>query len=249
MENKWKNLLVNFLEKRTRAYIEPSHKGTPKGDPIGFSKQKFLASQMMMHDATLKQLSKTMGISYGVLRVWTTEPTFKKKVQDTIHDFIEVFVGRLVKDLTGFRNRAQKNQNYFLWDGKEYFELLNDFRNGIKDYSPLLRTEIIRRLKEVMKEKTNLTFGLLYIQFFLAMSVIKNPRIAKKLSIEVIRIVFLCEIGFYGSVIEENLRILKRPKLPDEEKQKVINGLESLLGNMISLGEKNGEILKEIFDR
>ena len=43
-----KGLLVDFITSKVEGYLEPSRKGTPKGDPIGFSSMKFLATLLAL---------------------------------------------------------------------------------------------------------------------------------------------------------------------------------------------------------
>ncbi len=79
-----KGLLINFLKNKLEKYEEPSREGTPKGEPIGFPQMKYLASLLLLTNISLKDLSKSLKISYGVLRNWNSEPAFKKQIEENM---------------------------------------------------------------------------------------------------------------------------------------------------------------------
>jgi hypothetical protein len=66
-------------------YNEPVRKGTPKGDPIGFTSKKYQAALLMVlypQCLQLNEIAKLAGVSEGVLRVWRTQNAFKRSVED-----------------------------------------------------------------------------------------------------------------------------------------------------------------------
>jgi len=69
-------LLEKFLNEKLKNYMEPQRKGTPKGEPIGFSKQKYQATLLLMADMKQKDIAELIGVSYGLLRRWRTEKKF-----------------------------------------------------------------------------------------------------------------------------------------------------------------------------
>lgn len=77
-----KTLLENFIDKRIRSYVEPEREGTPRGESIGLSSKKYLATLLMLRDLKLKDIAAQVGVSYGLLRKWTTEKQFKGAVSD-----------------------------------------------------------------------------------------------------------------------------------------------------------------------
>lgn len=82
-------LLKSFIKKRLAQYVEPERKGTPRGEPVGFSKQKYHASLMMLYSKRIKALSGEMDISYGLLRKWRTEEDFLHLVHKHARDFLQ----------------------------------------------------------------------------------------------------------------------------------------------------------------
>ena len=65
IKEQWQSntLFCRFIEEKYAAYREPKRKGTPKGDPIGLSKKKYLAALMMLLDLPLKSIAGFAGIS------------------------------------------------------------------------------------------------------------------------------------------------------------------------------------------
>lgn len=84
-----KTLLQEFLINRFKNYVEPQRKGTPKGDPIGFSKEKYGASLFMLYDKKQKETANIFNISYGLLRKWNTEKVFKDAVTKHCIEYAE----------------------------------------------------------------------------------------------------------------------------------------------------------------
>ena len=88
------SLLEDFCLKKTRSYVEPRREGTPKGSPIGLSKQKYLATLAFLYDPKpkgMKKIAQALKVSYGVLRKWSTEEQFRKQVWQNYAEFSEVF--------------------------------------------------------------------------------------------------------------------------------------------------------------
>ena len=105
-----KCFLDNFFMEKIKNYQEPQRKGTPKGEPIGLSAQKYYAAMLMLKDYPVKELSKSVRASYGLLRKWRTEDLFKKQVEQLEADFVSELVLYL-----GWRGKMQKKlaDDYF----------------------------------------------------------------------------------------------------------------------------------------
>jgi hypothetical protein len=61
-------------------YVEPSRKGTAKGDPIGLSRQKLetaILAAILYPLLPLKEIGKIVGVSETQLRVWRVQPAFQ----------------------------------------------------------------------------------------------------------------------------------------------------------------------------
>ncbi len=82
--------LSQFIYEKGFSYEEPQRIGTSKGDPIGFSKNKYLASLYMLTNYKKKDIAKELKISYGLLRKWGTEKEFKEMVMSHYTEFISI---------------------------------------------------------------------------------------------------------------------------------------------------------------
>jgi hypothetical protein len=89
-------LLERFISAELASYVEPVRKGTPKGDPIGFSRAKYHATLYDLTGKSLKDQADDLGVNYAVLRIWHTEPEFKKLVARHRERFARTVDRRLV---------------------------------------------------------------------------------------------------------------------------------------------------------
>jgi hypothetical protein len=90
-------LLLRFLREKEMNYDEPTRRGTPRGEPIGMSLKKYRATLDSLTSIDLIAMSKKLGVSYGLLRKWRTEPGFKKQIEDLIQEFAPLFIDCLLK--------------------------------------------------------------------------------------------------------------------------------------------------------
>ena len=88
-------LLANFITRKMDSYQEPSRKGTPKGEAIGFSQVKHTAMLLALTNTDLRQVAKSQGISYGLLRKWRTEADFKKMMSSHVEEFVDELIEAL----------------------------------------------------------------------------------------------------------------------------------------------------------
>jgi hypothetical protein len=92
-------LLPKFIDSKLVAYVEPTKKGTPKGEPVGFSLTKYQATLYALRDRVLADKedlfaqAKELGISYGLLRKWRSEKKFKDLVSQHEKEFITYLLG------------------------------------------------------------------------------------------------------------------------------------------------------------
>ena len=84
-------LLTRFLRERLAGHAEPTRRGTPRGALIGFSRKKLAAALFAVTNTDVKATAKELGVSYGVLRKWRTEPRFKALVERLEDEFVERF--------------------------------------------------------------------------------------------------------------------------------------------------------------
>ncbi|MBN1226345.1 MAG: hypothetical protein JXA79_05090 [Deltaproteobacteria bacterium] len=100
MENEIKKrrpttLLRRFIFDRAVHYDEPQRRGTPRGETVGLSYTKYLASLWMITSEKQKEIAEALGVSYGLLRKWNTEETFKEAVETNRRDFVRYFTGHI----------------------------------------------------------------------------------------------------------------------------------------------------------
>src|SRR5215475_14209791 len=87
-------LLPKFMDSKLAEYVEPTKKGTPKGEAVGFSRTKYKATLYAFRESVLdntediKAQAKELGISYGLLRKWRSEEKFKNLVSQHEKEFI-----------------------------------------------------------------------------------------------------------------------------------------------------------------
>src|SRR5262245_24948671 len=84
-------LLTRFLRERLAGHEEPTRRGTPRGALIGFSRKKLAAALFAVTSADVKATAREVGVSYGLLRKWRTEPAFKALVERLEDEFVERF--------------------------------------------------------------------------------------------------------------------------------------------------------------
>lgn len=82
-----KTLLEQFFDEKISEYQVPTREGTPRGEKIGYSSEKFRATLYLLKNEKLKKISEDLGTSYGVLRGWTIETEFKNYVEKHCQEF------------------------------------------------------------------------------------------------------------------------------------------------------------------
>lgn len=162
-----KSLLDAFMLQTLKDYKEPERKGTPKGQPIGFSLKKHDAALLSLKKIPLKQQSEMLNMSHGLLRKWRTEGPFRKKITELEAYFISNLIDHL-----GNRGELQKKladdyfQNSVAYITKNPPPELtwNEF-NDLKYYSPHLVATIfvtfpkiyesvIKRIEEITSDSS-----------------------------------------------------------------------------------------------
>lgn len=91
--------LADFINARIDAYVEPTRQGTPKGEPIGFSRVKYMATLFCLRRDNLKQIGHRFGVSHVVMRGWAIDPAFKRAVDEHRRAFADVFSKHILEAL------------------------------------------------------------------------------------------------------------------------------------------------------
>lgn len=109
--NKHDTLLSRFINDRVKHYIEPSRQGTPRGETIGFSDVKYLATLSCgLIQEKQKEIAEELKISHGLLRKWNTEEPFKKLMERHCREFATVFMQNIRERIA---RREALNEAYF----------------------------------------------------------------------------------------------------------------------------------------
>ncbi len=101
-------LLARFIKDKISQYVEPQREGTSKGNPIGPSREKYFASLLMMTNRKIKDIASSMGISFGTLRNWNTQDSFKELIENHCKEFTVI----LVKHIEDLYSKYIKNDSY-----------------------------------------------------------------------------------------------------------------------------------------
>jgi hypothetical protein len=90
-----------FIKEKYEDHLkhEPQRKGTPRGEPIGFSRDKYKAMLDVMRGLKLKDVAKLHNISYQIVRRWNTEEQFQKAIIEHSREFAEYLISYLQKQV------------------------------------------------------------------------------------------------------------------------------------------------------
>jgi len=148
-----------MLKRMMENYQEPTRAGTPKGDPIGFSrKKKWAALWMILYNRDsglgLKEIAKIAGVPPGVLRVWRTEGAFKKeegeackKVGELIRDSIDTkLIGEEIESIKKKREADGPDKLSLLLSEKQtIFKILKSER---ENPTPFIKKFLVEEAKK-----------------------------------------------------------------------------------------------------
>jgi hypothetical protein len=169
------SLLDVFAGKKIDLYEEPERRGTPRGEPIGFTKRKYIAALLCSKDIKQKQIAEITKVSHAMLRKWRTEDKFLEVTDNFMVEFVDHLIRHLEK-------RAKKQ----LQLTEKYFELSlldmtktppheltwTEFRDVLQyDSFIIIRTlnKLLKRISDMGKKSANLKMSkqnlALYYQF------------------------------------------------------------------------------------
>lgn len=110
-------IILDYQRHALKNFVEPSRKGTARGDKIGFPKHKYICC-LVVGITNFKPkfiadtYGKRYGFSYGLLRKWKTESDFIAEAEQHREDFIR-YMMKIVLDAAETKATA--------WD--DYMEL------------------------------------------------------------------------------------------------------------------------------
>jgi hypothetical protein len=135
------SLLTTFINDKIREYQEPTRKGTPKGEPIGFSKRKFAAALLKISDSPMINFYHQIKVDYQVLRKWNTEEEFQKLANQMALECAD-YIAAWVKDKF---NKCKTPD--------EWLELLFMPLNDIDQYGETLMSHLKEKLYPIKPGK------------------------------------------------------------------------------------------------
>jgi len=122
-------VLFKFCE-----YEQPTRAGTPRGEKIGFSWNKYHAAMMVgITNLKLKDIAKGIGISYGLLRKWKTEPEFVDSSFFHAVGFAHEIIRRVKKYL---EDKGEEIEKYFKEGNPNLLE--PELESPLNDYQRLI---------------------------------------------------------------------------------------------------------------
>jgi len=122
IKNNESNFLFNFIDEKVSDYIEPTREGTPRGEPIGLSAQKYMAVLVSLFNTrSVKRKAELSKISYGLLRKWRTEDQFREVFKRTEIELAE----RIENYITSEIEREFKSRDEFVRGVTGEFEWAN----------------------------------------------------------------------------------------------------------------------------
>lgn len=86
-ETEQKTLLLEYIKGEIEHYKEPEKKGTPKGDPVGYSLEKYKFLLLSLTSLPIKDITELLNLSYGSTRLWRTEDQYWRKLESHARDF------------------------------------------------------------------------------------------------------------------------------------------------------------------
>lgn len=123
-------MLDEFIRHKLANYQEPTRRGTPKGEKIGFGRAKYASSLRLLNSAGIRDIAADVDVSVGLLRKWMTEKDFKAQIKRNAEAFIDDLVSVL-------REQSKKDQR--AW---EKF-LTSPFEEGEKAPESVISDKII----------------------------------------------------------------------------------------------------------
>lgn len=124
LNSKSRGLLTTFIKNQVRTYKPPSRAGTPKGDKIGFSREKFLVSLLSITSLKQKDIAAQAAVSHALVRKWNTEPEFKQAVEKHRRKLADTFTATCLNKWLKERARQDKEGRKRL-DRLSFAELVN----------------------------------------------------------------------------------------------------------------------------
>jgi len=224
--------LVNYIDNKFSSYHEPTRKGTPKGEAIGFSHVKYGATLLALTNIEVKKQANDLQVSYSMLRKWRTLDPFWEYVKKHSEEFALIFERKL-KERTEMKNKLFKRWQNEIKNAQidkvlnikppESSNLVEEFFGDIEIYGHHVTDSIWARFTKIFgmplySEKRSFP----YIDFYFSIRVIEmdKKRIRKE---------------FASLLLKRSIKILSRKKLAIEDRKNVLISLD-MVDDMLKEG-------------
>jgi hypothetical protein len=245
----WANDLVQVYEEPTRA-------GTKKGQPIGLSKKKLHAAILMILygplGLSLKEISTISKVSPGLIRLWRTEPDFKRAIKISYDSFSEVLLNTIDMVVQQEYEKNGDNERQKIFD-KDLFEkphlpsyLINgeivDFRQCsdplrmvifLSQVIPFLNNTILPAVEEWLKKRID-SGSFLHSHIMRAMGSVtaKNIKLLRKWHIDHLT---FTKIFFEFNLARLTITSEDISKMPYEERDRMFSNLRQYLFQVLDV--------------
>jgi hypothetical protein len=202
-------LLGKFASEKIRCYVVPKKKGIPKGQRIGFSFQKYLASLLVLSSTPLKEIAKDF-VSYDLLRQWVIDTDFRNLVEEHIKEFSALWIDEVLQE-----DRSMKGQP------KEH-ELVFNFMNRLHEegvhYHLQTWVGLVRELKARVEIDPCLMPYLMFALRFKATLMERNMK-GQRDKDRLLKEMEWIEKEAGLNDLERTIEILRKPEIPKSEKE------------------------------
>jgi hypothetical protein len=121
------------------AYQEPTRAGTARGEPVGFSRDKYHAALLSaLTGLSQKLIADKLGISYGVVRKWHVESEFKDEMASNLREFNIFFWARIRENANELQQILHQNSGEEAPEISQY-DFESDYEYGISACKALCR--------------------------------------------------------------------------------------------------------------
>ena len=239
-----KGLLLRFIKEKRENYVEPSRKGTPRGEIIGLSLEKYMASLFMLTSMDLKRVSERSKVSYGLIRKWRTEAPFKGQIEKHIMEYAPLFIGyqfkRWAKKDEVFGEFYETTDFPPEYDLKKYEpDLFID--DEIKFYGSSLKKELFEKLLMLGGE---IPFLLVYPPFINICGLLADEKGSRERLLLKALDGQQWGVGNILDLIKMAVPILSNPKSSESERESAIGWLEGAMSAATNQDRAIGEVKK-----
>lgn len=221
-------LLSRFIFDRVEQYKEPSRKGTPRGETIGFSRDKYIASlYTALTVVKLKDIAGGLKISHGLLRKWKTEDSFKAQMEEHCRGFAKSFVSNVHERLMKRKvlNEAYQSQSREQMAKKQLPSMSYKEISDVDVYSNGLLLAIYTVLAEEANKAIEANDVNMQAELLAMTEVVSKLRGEKKPDHRKKRDEFVY-MRFRRSILEDAIALLSRSTLGEDELKSAIHALK-----------------------